>query len=515
MSKQTTKTTTPKTTPKSDTKNNVNTNSRKPIVAILGHVDHGKSKLLDYIHKTNVVDGEAGGITQKISAYEATVNGRHITFLDTPGHEAFQDMRVRGVEIADIAILVVSAEDGVKQQTLQAWNTINEKKMPVIVAINKIDKPAADIEKTKLSLSENGIYLEGMGGDIPFVPISAKEGTNVSELLENILLLSDMNEIKFNERLEATGKVLESFIDAKRGISATLVIKDGVLPASGAILAGISYSPIRIVEDFKGKPVKEACAGTAVKVTGFDSVPISGSIFISSKDKKEIEKLQSEAINLTKKNILDPKIYRNAKVVIPVIIKSDSVGTLEAVRHEIKKEETDDIKIKIISEGVGNIGEGDIMLASGDDKTVILGFNVNMESNARDQAERFNLKPETFDIIYKLSERFTEIVQDRLPYEEIEKVLGEVKVLKTFSINKDIHVVGGRVIKGKLVDKNKVKIIRRDFEIGTGKIIGLQQMKMKSNEVLEGNECGIEIDTKHEIIPGDMLIAIEIEKKKI
>lgn len=488
---------------------------KQPVVAIVGHVDHGKSSILDYIHKTNVVDGEAGGITQKISAYVATHAGKNITFLDTPGHESFQNMRERGVEIADIAVLVVSAEDGVKEQTMQAYETVVKMGIPFIVAINKIDKASADIERTKNNLVEKGIYLEGMGGDVPFVCISAKVGTGMDELLDNLVLLSEMGELTYDPSIDATGRILESFVDAKRGISATLVLRDGVLPSSGSILTGTSISPIRIIEDFNGKTIKNPKAGDPVKVTGFDTIPKAGSIFISSTDKKEIDKIREEELNNQKKIVLDPRLYRNAKVVIPVIVKSSSLGALEAVKYEMKKLETTDIKIKIISEGVGNISEGDIMIASGDENVSILGFGVGMENKGRDQADRFKIKPETFDIIYKLSERFAEIVNEKTPYEEIEKIIGKLKVLKTFSTNKEIRVVGGKVTEGSVRDGVNIKIIRREYEIGKGKVVGLQQMKMKSKEVFEGNECGIEIDTKHEIIAGDILTVVEIEKRKL
>jgi translation initiation factor IF-2 len=489
--------------------------TKQPVVAIVGHVDHGKSSLLDYIHKTAVVDGEAGGITQKISAYVATHAGKKITFLDTPGHESFQNMRERGVEIADIAILVVSAEDGVKAQTLQAYNTVKKMGIPYIVAINKIDKPGADVERTKNNLVENGIYLEGMGGDITYVCVSAKTGENINELLDNIILLAEISDFKYAPKNHASGRVLESFIDAKRGISATLVLSDGTLPSAGSVLAGTSLSPIRIIEDFNGKTIKTAVAGEPIKVTGFDTVPASGSIFISSSDKKEMEKVQAQEVSDQKKIVMDPRIYRNAKVVIPVILKASSLGALEAVKYEVKKLETADVKIKIIAEGVGNISEGDIMIASGDVSTSILGFDVKLENKAREQAERFKIVPETFDIIYKLSERFAEIFEDKLPFEEIEKVIGKLKVLKTFSTNKDIRVIGGKVTEGIIRDGVHLKIVRRDYEIGKGKIVGLQQMKMKSKEVTEGNECGMSVDTKHEIIAGDILVVVEIEKKKL
>ncbi len=494
--------------------------SRQPVIAVLGHVDHGKSSLLDFIRKSNVVDGEAGGITQRISAYEvqyklADKTIKPITFLDTPGHAAFQNMRERGVEIADIAILIVSAEDGVKAQTIEAWKTIDTHKLPYVVAINKIDKPGADIQKTKNSLVENGIYIEGYGGDVPCVEISAKAGTGIDSLLETLLLLVDMNELTANLDTDATGYVLESFVDQKRGISATLIIKDGTLATSGAIVAGTSLSPIRIVEDFMGKPVRSPHAGQPIKVTGFDDIPASGSIFVSSSDKKKMEALQGEAKSNTIKTVLDPRIYRNAKVVVPVVIKADSLGTLDAVKHELKKRETDDIKIKIIAEGVGTISEGDIMLASSDEKTVIIGFAVKLEAKARDQADRFNIKPELFDIIYKLSEWFDTLIESRLPYEEKEMVLGTLKILRTFNSQKDKHVIGGRVETGKIQNNTVVKIMRRGLELGRGRIVELQSQKIKTDVVNEGNECGLMIESKFEMIQNDILEAIEVEKLRI
>lgn len=491
--------------------------SRQPVIAVLGHVDHGKSSLLDYIRKANVVDGEAGGITQRISAYEvehkqADGQLKKITFLDTPGHAAFQTMRERGAEIADIAILIVSAEDGVKAQTLEAWKTIDTHKLPYVVAINKIDKPGADIQKTKNSLVENGIYIEGYGGDVPCVEISAKMGTGVGFLLETLLLLVEMNELTATLTTEATGFVLESFVDPKRGISATLILKDGTLPSSGAIVAGTALSPIRIIEDFAGRPCKNPHAGQPIKVTGFDEIPPTGVIFVSSSDKKIMETLQEETKQNAVKVVLDPRIYRNAKVVVPVVIKADSLGTLDAVKREIKKRETDEIKIKIIAEGVGNISEGDIMLASSDEKTVIIGFTVKLEAKARDQADRFKITPKLFDIIYKLSEWFDTLIEDRLPYEEKETILGTLKILRNFSSQKEKHVIGGRVETGRIEHGALVRVIRRGVELGRGRITELQSQKIKTLTVIEGNECGLQVESKVEMIPGDVLEAITIEK---
>lgn len=499
---------------------NSNTVARQPVIAVLGHVDHGKSSLLDFIRKSNVVDGEAGGITQRISAYEvqykfADKTVRPITFLDTPGHAAFQSMRERGVEIADIAVLIVSAEDGVKAQTLEAWKTIDSHKLPYVVAINKIDKPGADIQKTKNSLVENGIYIEGYGGEVPCVEISAKAGTGIDSLLETLVLLVDMHNLTADLLTDATGYVLESFVDSKRGISATLILKDGTLASSGSIVAGTALSPIRIIEDFAGRPIKSPHAGQPIKVTGFDEIPASGAIFVSSDDKKVMEKLQSETKQNTVKTVLDPRLYRNAKVVIPVVIKADSLGTLDAVKLELKKKETDEVKIKIIAEGVGNISEGDIMLASSDEKTVILGFTVKMEAKARDQADRFKITPELFDIIYKLSEWFDTLLESRLPFEEKEAVLGTLKILRTFSSQKDKHVIGGRVETGKIQNGSVVKIIRRGVELGRGRIVELQSQKIKTDVVNEGNECGLMVESKFEMIQNDTLESVHVERLRV
>ena len=493
---------------------NTKINKKIPVVVIIGHVDHGKSTLLDYIRKTKIVDGEAGGITQKISAYQVEYgkDKNKITFIDTPGHEAFQNMRERSIEVADIAILIVSAEDGVKEQTMQAYNTAIEKNIPVIIAINKIDKPAADIDKTKNSLLENGIYLEGMGGNITYSLISAKNGQGVDELLENIILQSEINDINYNANITATGKVLESFIDKKRGISATLIIKDGILPNSGAILAGNSLSPIRIIEDFSGKTIKSPIAGTPIMVTGFDRVPNVGSIFISNDNKKELEQIQQEELRNEKKIILDPKLYRNAKAVIPVILKSSSQLSLDAIKDKLKKYETEDIKIKIIGEGIGNINESDVLSASSDERVVIFGFEVKIENKAKEQGERFSIVPEVFDIIYKLEDRWKEIYEDRLPHTTIEKVIGKLKVLKTFGENKNRKVIGGEVIEGIIKVNALFKLLRRDFEIGTGKIANLQSMKIDVKEIQAGSQCGMEVEFKLDIVAGDIIVVSELEK---
>ncbi len=488
---------------------------RPPVVVVMGHVDHGKSTLLDYIRKSNIVENEAGGITQHISAYEVMSKSdegenRLITFLDTPGHEAFSKMRTRGAQAADIAILVVSAEDSVKAQTLEAYNTIIESKIPYIVAINKIDRPNANIEKTKMDLVEKGIYLEGLGGDIPFVSISAKTGTGIDELLSMIILVADLNELKGNPQLNATGVIIESKCEPKRGISATCVIKDGTLKSGMFVATGKAIVTTRIIENFLGKTIKEATFSSPIKLTGFESMPEVGGIFYSFKTKKEAENYVrgSEAENIINKN---NKAETFTGKIIPIIIKTDVSGTIEAIEKEIGKLETNEISFKIISKGVGAINESDLKMGNVNKESIIVGFNTKLDNGARDLNETLKVKVETFDIIYKLIDWLKEVVEERRPRIETLEIIGSLKVLKTFGSTKDKHVVGGKVITGKIALGSKIRIIRRDFEIGTGKIVELQANKIKSKEIQEGNDCGIQVETKVDIAPGDVFEAFEIK----
>lgn len=492
-------------------KENVQENSvRPPVVVVMGHVDHGKSTLLDYIRKSNIVDGEAGGITQHISAYEVIQKDeqgvdRKITFLDTPGHEAFSKMRARGASCADIAILVVSAEDSVKAQTLEAYNTIIESKLPYIVAINKIDKPNANIDKTKMDLVEKGIYLEGLGGDIPFVPISAKQGTGIDELLSMILLVADLNNWTGNHNINAEGIIIESNRDPKRGISATAIIKDGTIKAGSFVVAGESITNTRIMENFLGKPMKEMTFSSPVRLVGFDTVPSVGNTFKSFETKKEAEAYRDEIKNNPLKNTNEAN--PTAQKVIPIVIKTDVSGTIEALEKEIEKINTTELAFRIISKGVGAIGEGDLKQASIDKESIIVGFNVKLESGARDLNENLHVNVQTFNIIYKLTDWLKEIAEERRPRQEIESTTGKIKILKKFSATKDKQIVGGRVLEGRITLGGTVKITRQDFEIGKGKIVELQVGKIKTKEVGEGIECGLMIETKIDIAGGDVLEA--------
>jgi len=490
---------------------------RPPVVVIMGHVDHGKSTLLDYIRKSNVVEGEAGSITQHISAYEVVHKSesgldRKITFLDTPGHEAFSKMRARGADAADIAILIVSAEDGVKVQTLEAYNTIIESKIPYIVAINKIDKPNANIEKVKMELAEKGVYLEGMGGDIPFVLISAKAGTGINDLLDMIILVADLASFTGDTEANATGIIIEANREPKRGISASCIIKNGTLRSGMFVACGQAIVTTRIMENFLGKPIKEAEFSSPIRLTCFESMPEIGSTFFSFKTKKEAEDYVKELYNNKKVTTKEKGVLFTGKI-IPLIIKTDVMGTIEALIKEVEKLNTSEISFKIIGSGAGAINEGDIKMASINKESIIVGFNTKIDNEARNINETLKVEVKTFDIIYKLIDWLKETIETRRPRQEAVEVTGALKVLRTFGATKDRQIIGGKVTTGRVTDSGTVRIMRRDFEIGNGKIVGLQLNKIKSKEVLEGSDCGIQIESKMTIAPGDVLEAFIISIK--
>ncbi|MFC1720800.1 translation initiation factor IF-2 [Patescibacteria group bacterium] len=489
---------------------------RPPVIAVMGHIDHGKSKLLDYIRKSNVVEGESGGITQHISAYEverkdAEGNVRHITFLDTPGHEAFSAMRERGANIADIAVLIVSAEDGVKAQTLEALESIKNGGIPFIVAINKIDKPAANVQKTKNELVEHGVYIEGMGGDIPFVPISAITGEGVDDLLDTMLLVAEMEELTANTDEPASGFVLESNVDPTKGISATLIIKNGTLKKGMCISAGESMSPVRAIENFLGKHIDEAKFSSPVRIIGFNSAPETGVSFSSFAAKKEAEaacgafESQQSSIEI----IGNPE----ASVIIPLIIKTDALGTLEAVEKELAKIKHEKVGFRIIQKGVGNIAENDTKVASGSPNTIIIGFRVKADRDATAYAEKFDMPVKTFAIIYNITDYLEEVVKERVPKERVEEATGKAKIIRIFSKTKDKQVLGAKMQEGEISLKARINILRRDVEIGKGVVLELQEQKVKKDKVSEGAEFGLMVESKMDIAEGDKLIPFTIVEK--
>jgi len=476
--------------------------TRPPVVAVLGHIDHGKSTLLDYIRKSNTADKEVGGITQNMSAYEVVQDGKKITFLDTPGHEAFQELRGRGARVADIGILVVSAEDGVKQQTKEALKAIVEAKLPYIVAINKMDKPGADVDRTKQSLAENEIFIEGYGGSIPFVPVSALTGKGVPELLDMVNLVAELEELTADSEVDAEGIVLETNRDKQKGVSATLIIKNGTLKSGMYVVSGEAMAPVRIFEDSNGKNIKEAGVCSPVSVIGFDELPSVGDSFTSYVNKKQAEDAVIE-YRQNKKIGVKHSPKNTQGFLIPAVIKADSSGVIEAIEHQIRKVETERAGIKIVSKGIGDITESDIKFAAANLQTIVVGFNNKIDASAADLADRLGIKIKVFDIIYKLSEWVAEIIEERTPKIEVEEERGKIKILKTFSAIKDKQVLGGRVEEGKIRINDEVAIFRREAEIGKGRVRELQQAKNKTNMVEAGSEFGAMIESKIEIVPGD------------
>ena len=516
-------------------KNQHNLIVRPPVIVVMGHIDHGKSTLLDYIRKSNIVAGEAGGITQHMGAYQVghtSPEGKKtvLTFLDTPGHEAFCGIRERGAQVADVAILAVSAEDGVKPQTVEAYKIIKESKIPYVVAITKIDKPNANIERAKQSLGENEIYVEGWGGDIPCVEVSAVTGKGVPELLDMLLLITEMADLRANSGADATGAVIESALDTRKGISATLIIKNGSLKLGSFVVAGNAYTPVRFIENYKGEKIESATASMPVKIFGWSTMPTCGIDFATVKSKKEAEKIADAAEQeaKAKKNSAQKTQAKKTAVTnldgskndtgsepasivtVPIIIKADVIGSLDGVKHELVKIKHDKVQLKIVSEGIGEINENDIKTALGDPTILILGFNAAPEIKAQNMIERsaIPLSVKNFKIIYELTQYVKDALTAKIPKEYIEETTGGAKILALFSKDKDKQVVGGKVQTGTINTGNDVKIVRREAEIGRGKIRGLQQQKKNVDEIREGFEFGMLLDAKVEIAPGDRIEAV-------
>lgn len=482
---------------------------RPPVVVIMGHIDHGKSTLLDTIRKSNVVDGEAGGITQHLSAYvveHTTKEGalEKITFLDTPGHAAFQEMRLRGADVADIAILIVSAEDGVKPQTLEALESIKHANIPYVVAINKIDKPGADIPKTQSSLIEHEIYIEGMGGDIPWAAISAKSGDGIDDLLDLVVLSADLAELTGDTNAPASGTVIEGYLDEKRGTTATLIIKNGTIKSGMFVVSGKTFAPVRIMEDFTGKAIKEATLSEPIGIVGFSDIPKVGNEFVVVDSKKEAEAMIAEDNSES-----TSKSFSNTNLpIVPLLIKADVLGTIDAIKHELNKFESDRIAVRVIESNVGDITIDDVQNVSATENAIIVGFNVKAERAAQELAERLGVEINTFDIIYELSEWLENALKARTPKKEEAVITGYAKVLVYFSTQKNTHVLGAKMKEGVLKLNQEVKLMRRDIEVGRGKITNIQSMKKDVNEIQEG-EFGVQIESKTEPAQGDIIEAFD------
>ena len=475
------------------------------------------------------MDAEAGGITQHLSAYQAVhknSQGSHaITFLDTPGHAAFVGMRSRGLEVADVAILVVSSEEGAKPQTLEALDLIKSAQIPYVIAFTKIDKPSANLERAKMSLLEHQVFIEGMGGEVPWVGVSSKSGEGIPELLDLILLAAELEEIAADPSLPGRGLVIEVHTEPRRGNTAMLIVLDGSVQGGKYVVAGECTAPVRIMENFLGKPIKEAAPGEPIRIVGFTPLPVVGTSFEVVANKKEAEAKASESRSRIlrgdgkawpsgpeRRRAEDATLDDEAKrIIIPLIIKTDVSGTGEAVEHELSlMPEFAGLEVRVISRGVGAITEGDIkMLAGSSTPGLVVGFNVKVEPAARELALRQGVTVQTFDIIYKLTEWLSALLEERRPREEVKEIRAKAQVLKVFSSQSGRVVLGGRVEEGAIHEGMELILVRRDQEIGRAKIMSLQTGKTPQKKVEAGTEFGAMLRTEALPAQGDKLEAYE------
>ncbi len=488
--------------------------ARPPIVAVMGHIDHGKSSLLDYIRKANVTAGEAGGITQHVSAYEAVHDHegapRVITFLDTPGHEAFRALRARGAAVADVAVLVIAAEEGVKPQTLEAYTAAAEAGTPIVVAFTKIDKAGADIERAKVSALEHGIYLEGLGGSIAYTGVSSKSGEGVPELLDLVLLTADLAERTAVPELPSASIELESSQDPKQGQTATLIVKNGTLTTGSFVIAGSAIAPVRFIENFAGARIPSAGPSQPIRISGWTSLPPAGTPFRSTANKKEAEKLAAEtAAPALRANV----VTEEGKVDLPIVVKADVSGSIEAIKHELAKIAHERVSIRIIAEGIGAVSESDVKTAVAGGGSII-AFNVGTDAAARDLAERTAVSIDSYSIIYELKERVEELVIAKAPHVTKEELMGEAKVLKVFNGASGKQVLGAKWVSGALSVGDLVKIDRRGIDLGRGKITNMQQARADIQELHTEGEFGMQIETKADVAGGDTVVAFRITESK-
>lgn len=481
---------------------------RSPVIVIMGHIDHGKSTLLDTIRNANVVAGEAGGITQHLGAYEVIKNDQKMTFIDTPGHAAFTTVRENSASAADIAILIVSAEDGVMPQTKEALKSINDAKLPYIVAINKVDSPKANIAKTKESLLQAEIYIEGYGGTTPAVEISALKGDGIDDLLDMINLTAEMEDFTGDVEAQAVGSIIEAHTDSRTGITATMIIKNGTLKTGQFVSCGRAFAPVRIIDTTQGEKIKEASFTKAIKISGWNEIPFVGESFQTFDTKKEVETFLEECAEIIEKKhkpILGD--IPEDTGVLPIIIKADTEGSVAALEQEIEKIDHERLLKRVIYTGTGNISEADTKIASGDQKPVIVGFNVKIDTQAQAAIDREGIDVYTSAIIYETITWLDETAKSRIPTITVDEESGKIKVLKNFSESKKVIVLGGRVEEGEVTLGAKVKILRRGEEIGTGKITNLQRMKDVVDRIGEGEEFGMSLsDRTIDPAPGDYLI---------
>ena len=493
---------------------------RPPVITVMGHVDHGKTSLLDAIRKTNVTSREAGGITQHIGAYKVNYQGKQIVFLDTPGHEAFTAMRARGAQVTDVAILVVAADDGVMPQTIEAINHAKAAKVPIIVAINKIDRPGANPDHVKQQLAEHELIPEDWGGDTIMVPVSAHQKTGISDLLEMILLVAEMQELKANPNLPAHGTIIEAQLDKGRGPVATVLVQRGTLHIGDTIIAGTSYGKVRAMINDRGEKVKKALPSTPVEVLGLNDVPAAGDILDSTDEKtargvaeKRIAKKKEEEIKLNSKVSLDDLFQRIKEGEIKelnIVVKADVQGTIEALKASLEKIKNDEVKVAVVHAGVGAITESDVMLASAAN-ALIIGFNVRPDANARKAAETEKVDVRTYRVIYDAINDVEAAIKGMLAPKFKEVIQGRVEIRQLITISK-LKIAGCYVVEGKVTNSSKVRVVRDGIVVHEGVIESLRRFKDDVKEVAQGFECGITLEKFSDLKEGDVFEVYDMEE---
>ena len=495
---------------------------RPPVVTIMGHVDHGKTSLLDYIRKSHVVSGEAGGITQAIGAYQVEINGNLITFIDTPGHAAFTEMRARGAKITDIVVIIVAADDGVMPQTKEAIDHAKSAGVPIIVAINKIDKGIGNIDKIMSEMSEYGLTPEEWGGDTIFVKLSAHTGENVSLLLENIIALAEMEELKANPNRYAVGTVIESSLDKNKGVTTTLLINNGTLRLGDPIVCGSAFGKVRTLKNSNGNDLTSASPSTPVEITGLNKVPVAGDKFMAFESEKEArsvaekrEVLEKER-KFVKKAVSLDELFERVKEghkEINIVLKTDSKGSEEAVKNALEKIDVEGVKVSVIRSGVGTITESDIVLASASN-AIIIGFNVVPSSKTKEAAKNYNVDIRLYNIIYKVVEEMEAAMKGMLDPEFEEVVTGEAEIRQIFKFSKVGNIAGVHVTSGIIKAGSEARLIRDGVVITTTKIATLQREKDSAKEVKSGFDCGLTLENYSDIKVGDTVETFELKVVK-
>lgn len=486
--------------------------TRPPVVVVLGHVDHGKTSLLDYIRKTNVTSRESGGITQHVGAYEVIHNDKKITFLDTPGHEAFSAMRSRGAKVADIAILVVAADEGVKPQTKEAIAHAKSSGIPIIVAINKIDKPEAVSQKVKTELAKEDVVVESMGGQVPAVEVSAKTGQGINELLDLVLLVAEMEDLRARTEGPAEGTVIEAYLDAQRGPTATLLVANGILHLDDIVGTASAMGKVKILENFQNQAISEATPATPSVVVGFDEVPQVGEKFKVFPDMESAKVYRQKKEAKTK---IEPgAVMEPGKKIFNIILKADVRGSLEAIEGMLQGLPQDNIFLRIIEEGVGDITDGDVQLARGA-KAAVIGFRVKITPQAIKLAENQGVPIKTFDVIYELLQGVRQLMEQGFKPEKVRRDVGKMKVLVVFMTEKSRQIVGGRVMEGELRKGLYLEVMRQGEMVGRGRILSLQENKKDIEKAKKGQEVGILYEGEVRIQEGDELIFYVEEQRKV